>query len=458
MIQEHKNVTDLRTEKISKLLGKYYWPSFAGAVIHTLYNIVDRIFIGQGVGAEALAGLSSVFPIMLIFIAFGMMVGMGASVRVSINLGKGNIARAEHVLGNALAMSIIFSVCLGLAAYFMKDSLLTLFGVSTQTKDYANEYLNIVLIGTIFNITGYSLNNVIRAVGNVKVAMYSMLISAGLNLILDPIFIFIFDMGVKGAALATVISQCFLFFWVLYHFFNKKTVIKFRLRNLRPNWEIILYIVTIGFAPFAMQIASSMVQGTSNTQLVTYGGDLAVGTMGVVMSVVMLILMSIFALNMASQPIISFNVGSNNYARVKETLILVLKIATAISLVGCIVVELFPRTIAQMFSTNNEEFLQISERALRLVFIVFPIVGFQVVLGNYFQAIGNAWKSALISMLRQVIVLVPLLFILPNYFGLDGVWYAFPLSDLVSATAAAIFLFYEIRRLNALINQSPQST
>lgn len=458
MEREHQNVTELRTTKISKLLKQYYWPAFTGAIIHTLYNIVDRIFIGQGVGAEALAGLTSVFPIMLIIMAFGMLVGMGSGVRISLNLGQKNVKRAEHVLGNALMLCLTFAVVLSATAFAVKTPLLNLFGVSADTMVYANEYLNIILFGSIFGMTGFALNNVIRSEGNAKIAMYSMLISAGLNLILDPIFIFALDMGVKGAALATIISQFFLFVWVIYHFLNKNSVIKFKWQNFKPNIEIIVYIITIGFAPFAMQLAASVVQGTSNAQLVRYGGDLAVGSMGVIMSVSMLFLMAIFALNMASQPIVSFNYGAKDFRRVKETLLLTLKLSTVIVIGGAGLVEIFPGTIARMFNRDNAEFIAITQRGLRLVMIMYPVVGFQIVVSNYFQAVGNAWKSALLSLLRQVISLIPLLIILPKFWGLDGVWLAFPFADTISATACAIFLSYEIKRLNNLIeNQSPQS-
>ncbi len=448
---KHQNVSELQDTSISKLVKKYYWPAFTGAIINTLYNIIDRIFIGQGVGAEALSGLTSVFPIMLILMAFGMLIGMGSGVRISINLGKGNLKRAEQVLGNAVMMSIILAIILSAIAFAIKDPILGLFGVSPTTSQYANEYLNIILFGSIFNMTGFAINNVIRAEGNAKIAMYSMLISAGINLILDPIFIFVLDMGVKGAALATVISQFFLFIWVLYHFDNKHSVLKLRLKNFKPNFEIIKYIAAIGFAPFAMQIASSVVQGTANTQLVRYGGDLAVGAMGVIMSVSMLILMSIFSLNMATQPIISFNHGAGNHKRVKETLLLSLKIATLIAIGGCIIVEFFPLAIAKLFNNENTEFIEIAQRGLRIFAIFFPLIGFQIIVSSYFQSIGVAWKAALISLLRQVIVLIPLLMILPNILKLDGVWIAFPLADLLSATACYFFLRNELKRLNALI-------
>lgn len=453
-IKEHQNVAELRSTKISKLLRKYYWPAFTGAIINTLYNIVDRIFIGQGVGAEALAGLTSVFPIMLIIMAFGMLVGMGASVRVSFNLGIKNMKRAEHVLGNATMLCIVFSIVISIIAYFTKIPLLHMFGVSDATMVHANDYLNIILIGSVFNMTGFAMNNVIRAEGNAKIAMYSMLLSAGVNLILDPIFIFVFDMGVQGAALATVISQIVLFIWVIMHFTKSKSIIKLYCKNFKPNKEIIWYIVTIGFAPFAMQLAASIVQGTSNAQLISHGGDIAIGSMGVIMSVAMVILMSVFSLNMATQPIISFNYAAKDYKRVKETLLLSVKVATGIVATGAILIELFPDAIAHLFNTDNEEFLKTTRRGLRLVMIMYPIVGYQIVVNNYFQAIGNAKKAAALSMLRQVFALIPILLILPNYLGLDGVWLAFPIADTISGLTCGTMLIYEVKRLNKLIAAS----
>ena len=451
MKNDHKNVSELQDAKITSLLKRYYWPAFTGAIINTLYNIIDRVFIGQGVGAEALSGLTSVFPIMLIIMAFGMLVGMGSGVRISINLGKKNYERAEKVLGNATMLCIVLAIILSITAFKVKEPLLELFGVSNVTSGYAHEYLDIILLGAVFNMTGFALNNIIRAEGNAKIAMYSMLISAGFNLVLDPIFIFGMGMGVKGAALATIISQFFLFVWVLYHFKNKHSVIKLRVKNFIPNFEIIHYIAAIGFAPFAMQLGSSVVQGTSNTQLVNYGGDIAVGAMGVIMSVAMLFLMAIFSLNMATQPIISFNLGANNQKRVKETLLLSLKIATIISTSGFIIVELFPVTIAKVFNNSNIEFIETTQRGLRIFALLFPIVGFQIVVSSYFQAIGIAWKAALLSLLRQGIALIPLLILLPRIAGLNGVWFAFPAADLCSATICFLFLRAELKRLNKLV-------
>jgi putative MATE family efflux protein len=447
-----KNVNDLEFKSIPKLLWQYFLPAFTGVIINSLYNIVDRIFIGQGVGAYALSGLSAVFPIMLIMMAFGMLIGMGAGVRVSINLGKKDFTRAELVLGNAFVLIIIVSIVITTVGFAIKDPLLRIFGVGENTTVYAHEYINIILFGTIFNMTGFSLNNLIRSEGNAKIAMYSMLISAGTNLILDPIFIFGLGMGVKGAAYATIISMIILCIWVIWHFTSARAAIKLRWKNFRLEKDIIVYIITIGFAPFAMQIASSFVQGTLNTQLVKYGGDLAVGAIGIINSVSMFLVMSIIALNMAAQPIISFNLGAKNYIRVKDTLFLALKSATAISVISWIVVQLFPSSIVKAFNTDNLELLKLGTHGLRILLAALPIVGFQIITGNYFQSIGKAKIAAFLSLLRQVFFLIPAILILPGIFGLNGVWIAAPISDSLSAIVVSVFLVHEIKLLNRKIH------
>jgi putative MATE family efflux protein len=451
MRNTHENVNTIESASIPALMWKYFLPAFAGVIINSLYNIVDRIFIGHGVGALALSGLSAVFPIMLIMMAFGMLIGMGAGVRVSINLGKKDYIRAEQVLGNAFTLIIIMAVLLTITGFLIKDPMLRLFGAGDETVGYANDYVTIILFGSIFNMMGYSLNNLIRSEGNANIAMHSMLISAGLNLVLDPIFIFVLDMGVKGAAWATIISQFVLMLWVIRHFRSKKSVIKLRVSNFKPKKEIIIYIITIGFAPFSMQMAASLVQGTFNTQLVKYGGDLAVGAMGVIISITMLIIMTIIAINMAIQPIIGFNYGAGNFKRVKETLMLAMKAATIISIGGFILVELFPHSIIRLFNSQSDELLNIGVKGLRIFLIALPVIGFQVIGSNYFQSIGKAGIAAFLSMLRQVIVLIPVLLLLPRYYGLEGVWLASPISDVVSAMVVSVFLFKEIKRLNAAI-------
>lgn len=452
-MSNNKNVSDLEFKNIPALLWKYFLPAFTGVIINSLYNIVDRIFIGQGVGAYALSGLSAVFPIMIIMMAFGMLIGMGAGVRVSINMGKKDIKRAELVLGNAFVLIIIVSLIVTAIGFLIKKPLLHLFGASDITIGYANDYLNIILLGTFLNMMGFSLNNLIRSEGNAKIAMYSMLISAGANLILDPIFIFGLNMGVKGAAYATIISMFLLCIWVIWHFRSHRSVLKLRLKNLKIVPEIVLYIVTVGFAPFAMQFASSFIQGTLNTQLIKYGGDLAVGAMGIINSIAMFIVMTIIAINMASQPIIGFNYGANLFKRVKETLIISLKAATIISISAGIFVELFPIQIVRVFNTDNAELLRICTRGLRLIFIAFPIVGFQIIMGNYYQSIGKAKTATIISLLRQVFILMPALLIFPRFWGLDGVWLSAPIADSISAIIVFVFLKQELKQLNSKINQ-----
>ena len=451
MSKQAQNVKELEFERIPKLLWKYFLPAFAGVIINSLYNIVDRIFIGHGVGALALSGLSAVFPIMVIMMAFGMLIGMGAGVRVSLNLGKKDFDRAEKVLGNAFILMVIVALLIMGIGFAIKAPLLGFFGVNAETFDYANEYLDIILFGSVFNIVGYSLNNLIRSEGSANVAMISMLISAGLNLILDPIFIFALDMGVAGAAYATILSQFALMIWVIVHFRSKRSVIRLKMRNFPLKKDIVWYILSIGFAPFSMQLASSLVFGTFNVQLVKYGGDIAVGAMGVIMSVAMLLVMTIIAINMAAQPIIGFNYGAKIYSRVKHTLVISLIFATLISILGFALSELFPRTIIKAFNNDSPELLDIGTRGLRLFLLALPLVGFQIITGNYFQSTGKAGLSALISLLRQVIVLVPILLILPKYIGLDGVWLAGPIADTVSAIITSVFLIIEFQRLNRAI-------
>ncbi len=453
MSRQSKNVKELEFNSIPRLMWKYFLPAFAGVIINSLYNIVDRIFIGQGVGSLALAGLSAIFPIMIIMMAFGMMVGMGAGVRISLNLGKKDFDRAEKVLGNAFVLMIIVSALITAIGFTISDPLLTFFGIEAKTYSYAKEYLNIILAGTVFNVVGYALNNLIRSEGSANVAMISMLLSAGINIVLDWLFIMKWDMGVKGAAYATVISQIVLCVWVIAHFKSSRSVIKLHLRHMSLKMDIVWYIVTIGFAPFSMQLASSAVFGIFNVQLIKYGNDLAIGALGVIMSVTMLIVMTILAINMAIQPIIGFNYGAKIYPRVKDTLIIALGAATIFSIIGLIASQVFPRQIILLFNNDDKELLEIGVQGLRLFLMALPLVGFQIIIGNYYQSIGKAGLATILSLLRQVIILIPCLFILPNYLGLRGVWLSAPVADTISALIAVVFVIVEIKKLNKAISK-----
>lgn len=447
-----KNMQELEFGGIRKLLWKYFLPAFAGVIINSLYNIVDRIFIGQGVGDYALAGLGSVFPIMLIVMGFGMLVGIGAGVRISLNLGKKDFNRAELVLGTALMLAIIIAVFVTVLGFVIKQPVLKLFGADDLTLKFANEYLGIILLSTVFGTVGFSLNNLIRSEGNAKIAMYSMIISAGLNLLLDPLFIFVFNLGVKGAAWATLISQFVLMLLVLKHFTSSYAVVKLRLANIRLNPQITWYIFGIGFSPFLMQIASSAVMGTFNVQLFKFGGDLAVGAMSIILSVTMLIFMTILALTMAAQPIVSFNYGAQNYTRVKKTFFTALWAATFVSCGGFLVVQLIPGQIVRLFNNESQELLQVGVEGMRIFMLAWGVVGFQIIVGSYFQWIGKVGTATFLSLLRQVVFLIPMLFILPRYFGLKGVWVAAPISDILSGLVVSVFLILEIKKINIKIS------
>lgn len=445
-----QKIQELASVEIPRLLWRFFVPAFSGVILSSLYNIVDRIFIGQGVGAEALSGLSSVFPMMIVVMAFGMLVGMGAGVRISIAMGQRDVPRAENILGNAFVLMILISLGITLVGWWLKEPMLRMFGVQDSTYRYASDYFEIILMGTVFQVVGFSMNSLIRSEGSPRISMISMFISAGVNLILDPVFIFGLGMGVKGAAYATVISQVLLCVWVVGHFRSKRSVLRLRRIHLRIDKTIAWSILSIGFAPFSMQLASSLVQGSYNAQLMRFGNDYAIGAMGIVNSVAILLVMSVIALNMASQPIVGFNYGAKNYHRVLQTLSISLVAATVICIVGWMVVELFPEAILSLFNRDNEALRTIGVQGLRVALMALPIVGFQVVAGNFFQSIGKARVAAFLSLMRQVIVLLPLLWILPAYWGIDGVWYSGPIADCISATVCALFLVAEMRRLKGL--------
>lgn len=437
---------ELEEKSIGKLMWKFFWPALIGVLANTLYNIVDRIFIGRGVGAEALSGLSVVFPIMIIVVAFGMLIGIGAGVRVSIAMGRKDKNLAERVIGNGFVLMILVSIVVTIIGFVIKTPLLQSFGANQVTLGYAQQYLNIILIGNIFQIVGFSMNNIIRSEGKPLNAMISMLIAAGLNAILAPVFIFWFKMGVRGAAIATVIAQFVLMVWVLRHFLVKSAVLKLRFSHMKLDRQIILQILSIGMSPFAMQIAGSLIQATFNKLLIKYGGDIATGAMGIINSVCILIVMAIIALNMASQPIIGYNFGARKYGRVRETWNIGIIAATIIATLAFGVVELFPGAIIRLFNTNNADLYRIGVRGLRIFIMMLPLVGFQIICSNYFQSIGKAKISLFLTLLRQVIILLPLLMFLSSIWGMDGIWTAGAVSDFIST--CVVFIFYRIERRN----------
>ncbi|MBX7310487.1 MATE family efflux transporter [Clostridium chauvoei] len=440
----------LGEEKISKLLITFSVPAIIGMLVNTLYNIVDRMFIGHipEVGQLAITGVGVTMPIATIILGFGLLLGVGTSARVSLNLGRGHKDDAEKLIGNSLALSIIISIVIVIIGLMFSNKLLRVFGASDSTIGYAQDYINIIYFGTIFNLMGFSLNHSIRSDGNPRIEMFSMLIGAITNIVLDPIFIFGLNLGVKGAAIATVISQLVSCIWVISYFTTGKSYIKLRKENLKLEKRIVLAIVTIGMSPFSMQIAQSMVQVIANNSLRIYGGDLAIGSMAIIASITMIFAMPIIGLNQGAQPIIGYNYGAKKYHRVKETVTYGTIIATIIMIIGFLLVELFPHILISMFN-KDPKLVDIATNGLRIYLCMIPFIGFQIVSSSYFQAIGKAKVSMFLSLLRQVILLIPFMIILPRVFNpaLNGIWIAGAASDLLSAIITGILFYTSVRKL-----------
>lgn len=452
MNMKNEIIWRLEREKVSALLLHYAIPAVIGTMVNALYNIVDRIFIGQGVGPFAMAGLTLTFPILLFLQAFGMLVGAGAATRVSIYLGRKEHEMAEKVLGNAFTLTFFFSAITIIPSMIFLKDLLVWFGGSEQTIPYAEEYLYIAIPGNLLASLSFGFNAVMRASGYPKKAMFTMMIGAVLNVILDPVFIFWFDMGIQGAAIATVISMAVSAAYVMCHFVNKESIVRFHRKCFKPEGVVIASILTIGVSPFAMQLAGSLVTVVMNHALKEYGGDLAIGASGIVTSVAMLLVMLIIGIAQGMQPIVGFNYGAGLHKRVQETLKLVIITSTCITGTGFLCSLLFPEWIVRAF-TNDAELTAISANALRLTLVAFAVVGSQIAISQFFQSIGIAWKAMFLSLSRQCLFLIPAILILPRYWGLDGVWLASPLSDVAAALTAWIFLGRHVKNMKRSISQ-----
>jgi putative MATE family efflux protein len=443
---------NLATDSIGRLLWKYTLPAMIGTVVMSLYNIVDRIFIGQGVGPLAISGLTLTFPFMIILMAFGMLIGAGSASRISITLGENKLDKAEKILGNAITLTFIISgAAVVLSLLFMND-LLRLFGGTDNTIHYAYEYMIIIVPGGVLTALYFALNNIMRASGHPRKAMFNILLGAVTNIILDPIFIFVFDWGIQGAAIATVISYLVGAINGFGHFMLKTTTLRFHASNLKLEKEIIKSIISIGLSPFSMQIGTSLVVMLINSTLLKYGGDLAIGAYGIINSINMLVVMFIIGLNQGSQPIIGFNYGAKNYQRMFKTLRYAVYTGTILTTVGFIIGFFFPHQVVSMF-TRDIELQQLAATAQRISVIMFPIIGFQIVVSNFFQSIGKAKMSIMLSLTRQFIFLIPAIFILPQFFGLNGAWAVMPVSDGLSSivSATTFIIFYNKYRKNGIL-------
>lgn len=438
----------LGEDKVFKLLLRFSIPAIVGMLVNALYNIVDRIFIGRGVNTLGIAGAAIGFPLMLILMACSMLIGIGANSLVAIRLGEQKKQEAELIMGNAFILLIVLSAVISMLGLLFLDPLLRLFGASEAVLPYAREYMRIILFGAVFQAVGMGINNFIRSEGNPQTAMVTMLIGAALNTALDPLFIFVFKWGVAGAAYATIISQAVSAAWVLYHFVYGKSMLKLRVKNFTLKLQVVGKILALGTAPFLIQLAASVLNAIMNKSLSIYGGDIAVSAMSAVSSITMVFLMPIFGINQGVQPIIGYNFGAHKYDRVKEALKLGIIAATAIVVFGFIITRIFPTQLISIFNSSDEEFIAFGVHALKIFLFCMPIIGFQIVASNYFQAVGKPMQAALLSLSRQVLLLIPALLIFPTFFGVNGVLYAGPFADLISSMVTAALLFFELRHLN----------
>ena len=446
MVKNMDRSVRMGTENIGKLLWSFSWPAIVGMLVNALYNIVSRIFVGHGIGSIAIAATVIAFPIMTVLFAFAMLIGVGATALISLRLGENKKDEAEQIIGNAALLLIIFPLLLTVIYTLYPDQILIFFGASQEVLPYANDYTQIIMFGSVFLALGFGFNNFIRAQGNPKIAMVTNLFAAGSNILFHYIFIFKFGWGLKGAAFAAILSQFLTMLWVLGYFVLGYSELKIRLKYLKPKLPVILLTMSIGLAPFGMQLAQSVQQTILNRTLYFYGGDVAISAVGIIMSIGTILIMPIVGLSQGAQPIIGYNYGAKQYNRVKETLKKAVLAGTIMATVGYVFMLLFPYQMALLFSPDDPEVTAMAAEALVIFFALIPVVGFQVICSNYFQAVGKAPQAIFLSLSRQVLLFIPLLLILPKFFGTYGVWYTAPIADILSVLITACFIFYEIRR------------
>ncbi|MEN6619273.1 MAG: MATE family efflux transporter [Rikenellaceae bacterium] len=444
-MEKKGSLVALGTENVWRLLMQYAIPSVIAMTASSLYNITDSVFIGQGVGALAISGLAITFPLMNLAAAFGTLVGVGASTLMSLRLGQKDYSTANNILGNVFVLNLIFGLAYTIVVLLFLDPILYFFGASAETIPYAHEYMVVISLGNVVTHMYLGLNALLRATGNPQKSMYTIIFSVIINVILTPLFIYVFGWGIRGAALATVISQTSMLIWQIKFFSNKGNYIHLQKGIYKLKRKIVIDSLSIGMAPFLMNAAMSMIVILINHSLIKYGGDLAVGAYGIVNRVASLFLMIVMGLNQGMQPIVGYNFGAKQYDRVSRVLKLTILLATAVMTMAFLISEIFPHVVASIF-TKDQTLIDIIVPGLRIVLVLFPIVGFQMVTSNFFQSIGMAGKAIFMSLARQILFLLPCLFIFPPLFGVTGVWYSMPTADLLSSIIAAYLLIAQYRK------------
>ena len=444
-----KNKEFLGTEPIGRLLLKMAIPTVLAQLVNMLYNVVDRIFIGhiEGIGDYALTGVGICMPIIMAISAFAALISSGGAPRASICLGENTRLEAERILGNCFSIQILVSIILTALILILKNTLLTAFGASENTIQYATEYMGIYAMGTIFVQLTLGMNAYITAQGATKISMISVLIGAAANIVLDPIFIYIFGMGVKGAALATIISQALSCAWALCFLLGKKTILKIRKENLKIEPKVIIPCIALGLAPFIMQISESIISVCFNSSLQGYGGDIAVGAMTILTSVMQFAMLPLQGVAQGAQPIISYNYGAKNKERVKEAFFMLLKVSLTYSVTLWACIMLFPTAFANVF-TNKPELIEFTSDALRIYCAALLIFGIQVAAQMAFISLGKALSSITVAVVRKFVLLIPLIYIVPLFVENKtiGVYLAEPIADTLAVTFTAILFVFQFKK------------
>jgi putative MATE family efflux protein len=425
---------------------QYAIPAIIAMTASSLYNIIDRAFIGQIVGPEAIAGLGITFPFMNLSGAFGAAVGVGASTCISVKLGQRDYKTAENLLGNTVTLNLIIGLLFMVVCLVFLDPILRFFGASDATLPYAHQFMTVILLGNMITHMYFGMNAVLRAAGKPRHAMYSVLFTVGMNIVLIIVFVWWFRWGIRGAAMATISAQSMALCWQLWIFSNKKEVLHLKKGIYKLKANLVRNIISIGISPFLMNTTSCIIVIFMNNQFVHYGGDMAVGAYSIANSVVMVFFMFVIGITQGMQPIVGYNYGAEKYDRMLRCLWLAIAYATAILLFGWALSMLFPRQIARIFTTDAE-LLDLSAKGIRLDMLVFFVVASQAVITNFFQCIGKVRISIFLSLTRQLFMLLPLAYILPKFWGLDGVWYSMPASDFCSFAMTIPILFWYLKKL-----------
>lgn len=440
-----KATMELGTKPVGRLLMQYALPAIVAMVASSLYNMIDSIFIGQGVGALAISGLAITFPFMNLSVAFGAAIGIGSSTFISVKLGQRDYGIANKVLGNNVMLNIIVGVLFGGLGLVFLDPILRFFGASDNTLPYAREYMEIILLGNVFTHLYFGLNAVLRSAGKPKVAMNTTLFTVALNTLLDPLFIYTFDMGIRGAAIATILSQLVALAWQWKLFSNKDELLHFDYSTFRIDADIVRNIIGIGMSPFSMNACACLVVIFINNSLMACGGDMAVGAYGVANRIAFVFIMVTMGVNQGMQPIAGYNYGAQKIDRLLEVLRLAIIAATVICTTGFLIAMVFPYYCARLF-TSDHELIDTSITAIRYMLLAFPIVGFQIVVTNFFQSIGKASVSMFLSLSRQLIFLVPAIYVFAKLWGLHGVWASMPFSDTLASVMAGLMLYSYMKK------------